>query len=82
MLAKKTTIDDLARMVARGFNNVESKMATKEQLENVEKRLDVRLTNVENKLDNIEKIILKQQGEHIKNLDKRITHLEEMFAVK
>lgn len=75
MSAKKTTIDDLARMVARGFSSVEEKMATKEQLEKVEKRLDARL-------DNIEKIILRQQGDHIKNLDRRVSHLEEMFAVK
>ncbi|MEK9174662.1 MAG: hypothetical protein AAB725_01690 [Patescibacteria group bacterium] len=53
MSAKKTTIDDLARMVARGFSNVENRMATKEQLEKVEKRLTERI-------DNIEKIILKQ----------------------
>lgn len=79
MPAKKTTsIEDLARMVANGFNNIESKMATKVQVE----VLDKRLVRVEEKIDNIEKIILKQQGEHIKNLDKRVKHLEEMFAVK
>ena len=78
MPSKKTTIDDLARMVARGFNSVESKMATlatKEQLDKVEKRLAERI-------DNIEKIILKQQGEQIKDLGRRVNRLEEMFAVK
>ncbi|MDP3764520.1 MAG: hypothetical protein Q8Q95_02775 [bacterium] len=82
MPAKKTTIEDLARMVARGFNSVESKitsienkMATKEQLDKVEKHLGERI-------DNIEKIILKQQGEQIKGLERRVNRLEEMFAVK
>lgn len=81
MLAKKTTIEDLARMVKRGFDET----ATKDQLEKVDKRLtgvESRLIRVEEKIDNIEKIILKQQGEHIKNLNKRVSHLEEMFAVK
>ncbi len=78
MPTKKTTIEDLARMVANGFNNIESKMATKVQFD----AFDKRLTRVEEKLDNIEKIILKQQGEHIKNLDRRVSHLEEMFTVK
>ncbi len=75
MPSKKTTIEDLSRMVARGFSSVESKMATKVQLEGVEKRLEQRI-------DNIEKIILKQQGTQIINLERRMNRLEEMFAVK
>ena len=44
MAKKKITIDGLARMVADGFNSVESKMATKSDMDNrfdkVESRLD------------------------------------------
>lgn len=54
------TIEGLAGMIARGFNGVESriaavenKMATKDQLEKVERRLTERI-------DNIEKLILRQ----------------------
>lgn len=78
MSKKNMTIDDLAQVISRGFSNVENKMATKIQLEGVERRL----VGVESRLENIEKIILKQQGEQIKNLERRLNRLEEMFAVK
>ena len=74
MAGKKTTIEDLARMVARGF----SETATKVQMVKVEDRL----TKVEDRLENIEKILLRQQNEKIQNMERRINRLEEMFAVK
>ncbi len=71
MSKKNMTIEDLARMVQKDFNET----ATKMQLENVEKRLEQRI-------DNIEKIILKQHGTQIINLERRMNRLEDMFAVK
>lgn len=85
MSDKKVTIEGLSRMIARGFSSVENKMATKAQLEGVERRLtgvEGRLANVERKLDNVEKLILKQHSEKINNLERRLVRLEEMFAVK
>ena len=67
MPAKKITIEDLARMVKKGFDET----ATKLQLEKVEGRLE-----------NIEKILIQQQNEKIQNLERRMNRLEEMFTVK
>ena len=51
---KDTTINELAIMVQTGFNDVTSKMATKIELGEVNKRLDKidkRLENLEDKQD-------------------------------
>jgi hypothetical protein len=80
MANKKTTIEDLARMIKNGFDETatKSETATKTQMVKVEERLG----NIEWRLDNIEKLTIKQQNEKINNIDRRLIHLEEMFAVK
>ena len=80
MASKKTTIEDLARMVKIGFDETAKKdeTATKTQMIKVQDRLD----SIESRLDNIEKLILRQHSEQIKGLERRVNRLEEMFAVK
>jgi len=46
---KKITIDNLAQMVARGFENT----ANKEDLKNLEKKMDQRFEGVEGKIEGI-----------------------------
>lgn len=80
MPKKNMTIEDLARMVKKGFDETATKneTATKAQIVKVEERLN----NIERRLDNIEKLILRQHSEQIKNLERRIQRMEEMFALK
>ncbi|MDQ5971467.1 MAG: hypothetical protein QG566_413 [Patescibacteria group bacterium] len=59
--SKKMTIDDLAIMVAKGFNGIESRMATKDDVKILEERLDkidFRLSKIEvnheRRLDKVE----------------------------
>ena len=61
---KKMTIDKLAVMVAKGFDSIDNKfesiekrMATKEDIKNLEKRLEKKIDNVENKLEGTNKRI-------------------------
>lgn len=53
MASKKITIEDLALMVQNGFADVTSKMATKDQVE----KIDIRLEKIEKKMDNLEKAL-------------------------
>lgn len=72
MAKKKATIDDLTRMVKRGFDETGRRIDI----------LAVDLKDVKEKVDNILKILLKQHESEIKELAKRVRRLEDMFAVK
>ncbi len=71
MAKKNITIDQLAVMINKGFE----KTATKEQLQ----KIDLRLSNVENKLDKIEKSILDDHKERIEKLESKVTYLENVL---
>lgn len=74
MAKKKTTIDDLARMVAAGFNSVENKMATKSEMN---RRFDV----VEKRLDKIEDLILIDHKRHLEKLELEMKELKNALAM-
>ena len=88
MPKKNTTIEDLARMVKKGFDDTASKSDIKglrsdiEELKSYVGELKLDVKDVKNRLDNIERLILKQHGERIINLERRMSRMEEMFAVK
>jgi tetrahydromethanopterin S-methyltransferase subunit G len=44
-------------MVAKGFDSIEKRMVTKEDIKNLEKRLEKKIDNVENKLEGTNKRI-------------------------
>lgn len=57
---KKITIDDLAVMVANGFESIEARMATKEDLKvvatdlkNLETRLSGKIEGINNRIDDM-----------------------------
>jgi len=62
-MTKKITLEALARMINEGFNGIESRMATKEEVKLLADRLDAvesrlgavetRLSTVEGTLDNV-----------------------------
>ena len=69
MRKKNITIEDLARMVKRGFDGTDKK------IEKGFKEVNIRL-------DRIENFILKQHSQKIEFLEKRIHRLEEALAIK
>ncbi|MBX4210573.1 hypothetical protein KW783_01225 [Candidatus Parcubacteria bacterium] len=79
MAKKKVTIDDLAVMVQKGFQEIRSEMATKADILNLEKRFDnleERLEKVEERLDRIENIILTDYRNRLEKLEDKIRILE------
>ena len=72
---KNTTIDQLAIMVNKGFNEVTDKMATKIELEKGFKE-------VNRKLDRIENELIGEHSEEIKHLKERVRKLENALAIE
>jgi len=69
MKNKKITIEELARMVNKGFDGTD-------------KKIEKGFKDVNGRLDRIENIMLKQHSQKIESLEKRIYRLEEALAVK
>lgn len=100
MLKKQTTIDELTVIVKKGFQgvdhkfqDVESKMVTKDMLKDsmddfavmVEKGfqgVDTRLDGIEKRLDRIEKIFLVDHKHRIERLEFEVKNLKDLFALK
>lgn len=77
---KGTTLDDLANMVARGFegvdkrfDNIENRMATKIDLVKVEQRLG----KLDYQVDEVYDILKRFEENDILNLQKRVQILEK-----
>jgi len=73
MNKKNITIDDLAVMVQKGFNDVTEKMATKIELKIMRSEMNERF-------DKIEKLILADHKKRIEKLETEVKELKEMFA--
>lgn len=78
MAKKNVTIDGLAVMVKRGFDET----AKKRDLEELKGDMNGRMGRLEEKLDNIEKLILRQHSFEIQELRKRVKRIEDLFAMK
>ena len=74
MAKKNITIDDLAVMVQKGFNDVTTKMATKTELSALHNEMNQRF-------DKIEKLILADHKKIIERLEIEVKELREMFAM-
>jgi len=71
MKRKNITIDDLARMIQKGF------LETAKKTE-VNKRFDT----VENRLERIEKLLIAEHRRRIEKLEIDVRELKELLAVK
>lgn len=71
MKKKNVTIDDLARMVQKGFLETAKR-------DEVNKRFD----KVEDRLERIEKLILADHKRRIERLEIEVKELKELLAVK
>lgn len=71
MKEKNITIDKLARMIQKGFLETTKK-------DEVNKRFD----KIENRLENIEKLILADHKQRIEELEEAVKELKELLSVK
>lgn len=68
---KNITTDDLAVMVQKGFAETAKKLD-----------MEAGFKTVNDRLDKIENILIKQQNDKIEKLDERMHKIEEALAVK
>ncbi|MFA5169670.1 MAG: hypothetical protein WC420_02975 [Candidatus Paceibacterota bacterium] len=76
MKKKDITIDELAMMVQRGFNETAKKSEMDQRFDGVDRRLD----KVEKRLDRIEKLIFADHKERIERLEMQVKELKELIA--
>ena len=73
-MTKKTTIEDLARMMTKGFDQT----ATKKQMENVILRLD----KIEVRVAKIDAILLADHKLRLEKLEQKVGDLEDQMRVR
>lgn len=78
MKKKNITIDDLARMVQKGFVDTAKKTEMDFRFNQVDKRFD----KVDDKLDRIEKLLIAEHRRRIEKLETDVKELKELLAVK
>jgi len=77
---KKMTLDRLARMVADGFEEIENKMATKDDLATLKvdlKALERKVDKIDLRVDEVYDILKRFEETDILNLQKRVRVLEK-----
>lgn len=83
--SKKITIEDLAGMVKRGFDDVDHRLdAMDTRFDHIDNRLngiDHRLDAMDTRLDRIENLLLKKHDQEIEQLKVRVKELEDLFAM-
>jgi len=74
-MKKSITIDDLAIMVAKGFEETAKQSDMDKKFEEVDKRFN----EMDKRFDRIENILIKQHSDKIENLERRVAQLETAF---
>ena len=74
MSKKNITIEALAGMVQKGFDDISENMATKYELKSLR-------TEMHGRFDKIEKLILADHKKRIEKLEEEVNELREMFAM-
>ena len=77
MAKKNITIDDLAVMVQKGFEETAKKSDMDVEFERVDKRFE----QVDKRLDKIEKLLIAEDRRRIDKLESRVDYLENILAV-
>jgi hypothetical protein len=77
MVKKNITIDDLAVMVQKGFNETAKKADMDLQFKQVDERFDA----IDKKFDKIENLVLASHQKRIEKLEAEIKDLRELFAM-
>jgi hypothetical protein len=78
MKTRKITIEDLARMVQKGF----SETAKKIELEGLREEMKKGFKVVDERFDKIEKLILADHKRRLEKLEEEMRDLKNLLAVK
>jgi hypothetical protein len=84
MAIKKITIEKLAQMIARGFDETTKKLNETAKKTDVDKRFDTvdkRFNIVEERLDRIERLILANHHHRLERLEEEMKELKNLLAV-
>ena len=79
MVKKQTTIDDLAGMVQKGFQDMGGQMNILKSDVNI---LKSDMNEVKEQLDRIEKLVLVDHKHRIERLEFEVNNLKDLFALK
>lgn len=85
MNRKDVTIEDLARMIQKGFEETAKKKEVDNRFKGVNKRFDdsdKRFNGLDNQLERIEKLLIVDHRERIKKLEIEVRRLNELLAVR
>jgi len=98
MKKAKITLDDLARMTAKGFENIDKRFDTVDKrfgktdsrIDNIEQKMERGFSNVNARLDMIErdvrdiraKLSINISHEEYLEIDERLTIIEEKMKIK
>lgn len=77
MAKKKTTIDDLARMVAKGFEETSKKVDVDKQF----KDIDVRLSSLEKDMEYVKNLITLNHKRRIEKVELEMKELKNALAM-
>jgi len=81
MPKKKITMEDLAAMVKRGFDDT----ARKKDVESLQKDMKYvkgKLGSLDTRMKNVEHLLLKQHSDQLRGLDTRVRRLEQLYSIK
>ena len=79
MLKRQTTIDDLAVMVQKGFQDMGERV---DVLQSDVHMLKSDMGDVKEQLDRIEKLVLVDHKHRIERLEFEVKNLKDLFALK
>lgn len=86
MTKKHITIDDLAVMVKKGFDEIGGNFnSLKREFNDLKSeviKIRADILDIKERLENLEKITLKHYNFEIQDLKRRVKHLEDLFAIK
>lgn len=74
---KKMTLDKLAGMISRRFDDIEDEMVTKNEFSDFRSEINKRLDKVEYQVDEVYDILKRFEENDILNLQKRVQILEK-----
>lgn len=75
---KETTLDDLSRMIAKGF----AETATKEELAGVEERLGGQITKIDERLGIVETKLDRALYTEYVHLEARVRRVEQKVGIR
>lgn len=75
---KEITIEDLARMIQKGFEGT----AKRDEVSARFDKADARFDKVEDRLERIEKLLIADHRKRIERLETDVKELKELLAVK